>query len=349
MLELYPLLVSVFAAVFAGSYFGVNIGNVLLQPIDVPPRMEQNGYNVATFNQLVLDEVQRVYFAAGPDYVGANVSEATEGMKISAYGADISLARIRTWFARAEGSIKYEFSGVVVEREGRLVLMLTGQSNDGLRNFFTDTAAPEDPQALVKDAARDILSVVDPYVLMKLQFEDDKLTGDFSKSLAMIQALFARLQPAQYHYLFNIAGRALDLSGRDDLAIEAYRKAISSDPNFAIAYSNLALTMRKLGRTKEADELDRTALRVAPGFYGFFRFWAETYYRAEDNQRCVYNFSRFLVYEKRDARAYYEMSSCLRALGRLAEAEAALNQAVALNPDLGALVLKSAAPPPPGR
>jgi tetratricopeptide (TPR) repeat protein len=342
MPDLYTLLIGIAALVLAGSYFETDVGNVLLQPISVPVQMEQNGYTSDVFGQMILDEMQRIRFEAGPYYVSADVSEATNGMNISIAGANVSLTRVRILFAQAQGAIKYQFSGSVVAHGDKLVLMLTSLDAAGHRGFHTDTASLDDPYALVSNAARDILTTVDPYTLAKLQFEEDKRIGDFSKSLAMIQDLFARMPENQYYLLNNLAGRALELSGRTQQAIEAYRRAINIQPNYAMTYSNLALVMRQIGLQEEADKLDQTAISKAPNFFSFFRFWGEVYRRAGDNERCVYNFTRFVHYAPNDAHAYYDLSSCLRPLGRMAEANTALGRAVALNPSLGAVGVPSA-------
>jgi hypothetical protein len=339
-LDIYTLLISAFTIFAAASFVTTNVGSVLLEPIDVPAQMAQKGYGGDAFRHMILNEIQRIRFSAGADYVAAAVQGPPQSATVSVAGTDISVTQAKIMYYKAIGTIWYDFSGTVTEQNTTLTLMLGGHDSANRRNFFTHTAKLDDPSPLVGDAARDILSVIDPYTMMKLQFEADKVTGNFSKSLGMIDDLFPRMDPATYHYLYDIAGRAYDLSGHPDQAIAAYHKAIQHNPNYAITYSNLAVTLNELGQKEEADSNDQIALRLDPQFFMFFRYWADEYENGNDDERCVYNFSRYLHYAQTDARAYYDMGVCLRRLGRAAEAKAAVDRAAALNPDIGTLTVR---------
>jgi tetratricopeptide (TPR) repeat protein len=334
MPDLYSLLLGAFALLAAGGLFGGNVGSVLVQPIEVPAHMAAQGYAGGMFNQLLQGEIDRIYFAAGADYVGASVQTTTEDLSLTVNGTGISLTMAKIMAYRALGKIRMEFAGGVIERDGGLVMVLTGRRNDGQQKVFTHTATLDDPYALVQAAALDIVTNVDPYEEAKLQFEADKVSGDFSRSLAMIASLFLRLPPTDFHYLYNLAGRALQLSGRPTEALAAYRKAIQANPGYALTYSNVALLLDEQGHHEQARRYDRAALQLDPKLYRFFRQWADAYQYAGEDVRCAYNFSRFMRYVKDDASAYFGMGACLTRLGRAQEAQAAFERATALNHDL---------------
>jgi len=334
MPDLYSLLMGAFALLAAGGLFGGNVGSVLVQPIDVPAHVAEQGYGNGMFNQLLQREIDRIYFVAGADYIGASVQTTTDDLSVTVNGTGVSLTMIKIMAYRELGLIRMEFSGGVIQRDGGLVLVLTGRRSDGQQKVFTHTAKLDDPYALVRDAARDVIRSVDPYEEAKLQFEADKVSGDFSKSLAMIADLFLRMPSEDFHYLYNLAGRALELSGHPNEALAAYRKALESSPNYAITYSNVALLLDEQGHGEEARRYDRAALQLDPKLYQFFRRWADAYQFDGEDARCVYNFSRFLRYVKDDASAYFGMGACLTRLGRTQEAQAAFARANALNHDL---------------
>ena len=48
-------------------------------------------------------------------------------------------------------------------------------------------------------------------------------------------------------------GRAYDLQGSDEQAIDAYKRSIADDPGFAAAHYYLGRAYRKKGLQKEAD------------------------------------------------------------------------------------------------
>ena len=53
-------------------------------------------------------------------------------------------------------------------------------------------------------------------------------------------------------------------TGRSDEAIEAYRKAVSPEPGFAVAYSNLGNALQQRARTEEAMAALQMAIRLDP-------------------------------------------------------------------------------------
>ena len=327
------LLLTAAAAVVAGAFFLTNVGTVVLQPIAMPQRLAPSGYTSANFTHLVLDEIDQIYFTAGSDYAGADVQMPSSGITVAVGGANISLSDLKTMFGKATGSIQYQVEGAVVDRDGKLMLKL-GVVKDGTKvSFVTEAVPPDQPYALVQKAAEDIVRMVDPYVAMKHQFEADKDAGDFTKSLDMIADLMPHMPPEQRYFLFDIQGRAYDLAKQPDKAIAAYRKSIELNPAYPIAYSNLALTLREVGQTSEADDMDRKAVALSPEFFMFFRFWAEAYRRAGMDDRCVYNFSRYLHYVQTDAAAYYDMGTCQRGMGQATQAADAFAKARAVNPD----------------
>jgi tetratricopeptide (TPR) repeat protein len=237
---------------------GGKAGAVLIDPINGPAHMAERGFGDGGFNRALQKEIDRIYFIAGADYVGAEVQATTDEVEISVEGTGISLTDMKVMLFRRLGWIRTEFSGQVVERDGDLVLLLVGQSSDGHRLLSSHSAGLDQSDALVRDAARDIVNSVDPYEAAKLQFETDEINGDFSQSLDMISALFPRMQPAEDHYLYDLAGRALALSALPDDAMTAYRRAIQAD------------LLYQQGKDEEARRYDQVALQIDPKFYLFF-------------------------------------------------------------------------------
>ena len=87
--------------------------------------------------------------------------------------------------------------------------------------------------------------------------------------------------------------------GRFDEAEASYKRATALKPDFAMAYSNLGITLKELGRLDEAEKSYTQAIALKPDF----------------------------------AEAHNNLGNTLKELGRLDEAETSYTQAIALKPD----------------
>jgi tetratricopeptide (TPR) repeat protein len=72
------------------------------------------------------------------------------------------------------------------------------------------------------------------------------------------------MEPANEKALFNLAIVRSNSSGGAAEAVTLYKKVIAMDPNYADAHFNLALVLRSLGQTAEAQQEFATAQKLDP-------------------------------------------------------------------------------------
>jgi tetratricopeptide (TPR) repeat protein len=72
------------------------------------------------------------------------------------------------------------------------------------------------------------------------------------------------IEPSNEKALFNLAIVRANSSGGAPEAVTLYKKVIGLDPNYADAHFNLALLLRSLGQTAEAQQEFATAQRLDP-------------------------------------------------------------------------------------
>jgi len=72
------------------------------------------------------------------------------------------------------------------------------------------------------------------------------------------------IEPTNEKALFNLAIVRANASGGAPEAVALYKKVIAMDPNYADAHFNLALILRSLGQTAEAQQEFATAQRLDP-------------------------------------------------------------------------------------
>ena len=121
--------------------------------------------------------------------------------------------------------------------------------------------------------------------------------GDADKALGFL-ADKTRLDPDNAHGHVN-HGAALQMKGDLDAAAEHFRRAISLDAGLAEAHTNLGVTLRDLSRFAEAEDAMRQALALNPAG---------------------------------DARLTVSLASVVESRGRIDEAIALYDQALALDP-----------------
>lgn len=121
--------------------------------------------------------------------------------------------------------------------------------------------------------------------------------GDADKAIGFL-ADKTRLDPDNPHGHMN-HGAALQMSGDLEAAADHFRRAIALDAGLAEAHGNLGVTLRDLSRFAEAEEAMRRALALATG---------------------------------PDARLTVSLASVVQSRGRINEAMALFDQALALDP-----------------
>ena len=79
-----------------------------------------------------------------------------------------------------------------------------------------------------------------------------------------VNAAAAAKPPVPAYRAHELAAHVLMGTGRSDEAIEAYRRAVSPEPGFAVAYSNLGNALQQRARTEEAMAALQMAVRLDP-------------------------------------------------------------------------------------
>lgn len=130
-------------------------------------------------------------------------------------------------------------------------------------------------------------------------------------------------------------GRAQVLLGRLDLAEQAYASAVRADPDYALGHYNLAVTRTHLGRPADAIAPLREAVRIEGPLPRTLLALGEAAAAAGELGVALETYEALLQDEPRRVDAHVGRGKVLARLGRLAEAQAALEAALAIAPDNG--------------
>ena len=157
---------------------------------------------------------------------------------------------------------------------------------------------------------------------------------------ADIQQASVSSAPRAYDNYLTALGymQRYDKPGNLDLAIAALRKSIAIDAKFAISYAELGEALRlksillKNPSPAEAEASCRKALELNPDLAGAYVTLGNIH-ASQQPQLALQEFQHALALDAHNAAALSGMAAVYQNLGRMPEAEAALQKAVALRPE----------------
>jgi tetratricopeptide (TPR) repeat protein len=155
--------------------------------------------------------------------------------------------------------------------------------------------------------------------------------SDYQSSLAIWQDIVSKhLSSPRAH---NNLGRVLGDAGRTDEAIEHYREALRLKPDYAEAHYNLASALARSGRSEEASEHYQRLLQLEPdnaeAHHGLGRILAGM----GKTDEAIEHYHQALEASPLNAEVHNSLGSALAVVGRFSEAIEHLNQALWLKPD----------------
>ncbi|MBK8268249.1 MAG: tetratricopeptide repeat protein [Planctomycetes bacterium] len=120
--------------------------------------------------------------------------------------------------------------------------------------------------------------------------------------------------------------------GEVDSAIERLSVLQKGDSKNAVVVNRLGYALLKKGELRRAEELLRNAIELSPGKAGFHINLAECLAALKKQDEALAETDRAIRLDKQNVSPWMFKGSLLSAAGRLEEAEAALNQAMAVAP-----------------
>ena len=134
------------------------------------------------------------------------------------------------------------------------------------------------------------------------------------------------------HWRYYLLGWLLELSGRRESALTAYRTALRTKPDFHRCANRLAYTLGSLERFVEAEPYFLAVLRSDPGNAAAHFNLGFTQDKRGQNARAVASFREATRLNPKLDRAWYGLGLAHAHLGQHQEAAQALEQAATLQP-----------------
>lgn len=130
----------------------------------------------------------------------------------------------------------------------------------------------------------------------------------------------------------TILGNDLEHKGKDQEAIEQYRRAVRANPEYFVPYSRLGVLMEKNGRLDEAIQYYARALRLNPNLPGIQLLLGRALQTQGRVDEALILYLDVLRRDPRDPHAHYITGTAYEAQGDTARALAHYDRAAAIDP-----------------
>lgn len=155
--------------------------------------------------------------------------------------------------------------------------------------------------------------------------------GNIEEALSLYLKLY--LDENENTKLLFYIGNAYLQTKKFDLAIDYYKKTISSDRNHFNAYNNLGGTLLTLGRYKEAIEIFKKTIKIKPDFSDAYSNLASCYHNLKQYEDSILNYNKAIKLNPKNFAAYNNLGSTYKEINQNENAINNFNIAKKINPD----------------
>ena len=158
--------------------------------------------------------------------------------------------------------------------------------------------------------------------------------GQLAEALEQAAELSRRY--ANSSVLCNIHGAIYKSLGKLDASIEAYKKAVLINPNYADAHYNMGNALRDYGKQDEAITAYENALNLQPSHVDAYNNIGNILRNQGKLEKAIIAFKKAIKINPNGANLYYNMGNALLAKGELLLATDAFSNATAIDPNYAA-------------
>lgn len=222
-------------------YRGFRNQNYAIESFHVPKTFSESGINGVVFANQLLDEVQVV-----DDFIASVKERPTDvqsgiqpDLNFQVMGIGLTINSITYFLQEILGKERRSIGGELIDIDQKLELTLRISGNKS-KHFAIPYEVGKREEALnylYHEAAKEVISLVDPYRLAVYYYKKDEI----EKALEIIVDILAH-KPEETAWAYLIWGNILNKQKKPEEACEKFRKAIEYKDDFQLAYANWAWT-----------------------------------------------------------------------------------------------------------
>jgi len=209
---------------------------VILRPIEIPKSLVDLGYTPDVVSQRLIAEYNNIERQAYSVKKGQQIDKPGAQPDIQLPGLGLSVYSLELMLRRLVGDEPRVIEGEIAEVDGQLNLRLWLNA-DLIAEAELPTSNDPPVDNLIRSGAEGIVRTIDPYSLASYYYDRDK-----KKATEIIQYCLSQNKKAEMPWAYNLWGLIYLSEKKYLLAERKFEAAIAHDPNFSIAYENLAST-----------------------------------------------------------------------------------------------------------
>ncbi len=317
-----------------------NVSGVNIESLSIPAAMvTKTGFTADIVIKRLADRMHVIEVQAQSRAGARDVMVQDTGGAAAILGEYFQLTPMLRVVQSSFGLIPFTFSGEIVIRDKKMVMILRGSESGGASTLIEVESAEDDLPSLLDKAAYEAVRVVDPPLLAAYQFKKDYLTRDFTRTEDVIRRGLATGKADSHKWLYNLWGIVLYQQADRQGAIAKFRKALEIDPNFASASLNWGVTLARDGRHQEAiarftDVINNWRRNDSPDtLAAAFTEWGFSLALMGQTEAAVAKFRQAAKTDPTFSDVYTAWAEVLSAAGRSDEAQIMTARALQLSPE----------------
>jgi tetratricopeptide (TPR) repeat protein len=319
------LLLSVVGFVCYVGYNELTKDVIVVEPFEVPKILHDQGYTGKVLASMLIDQFDSIRATAKTSMKKKEFAQEAGADKVSLQipGAGVSLQSI-VQYARELIKPHTHIVGEAYQSGSNLILTL----HVGGYVLPPDSSSSQSIPQLVNRAAQNAMKIIQPYVLAVHYY----YVGDTTRMFETINRILSQPSHAEAKWAFNLWGGALHDLGKEEEAIEKYKKAIELDPNDASPYNGWGNALGDLGKEEGAIEKYKKAIELDPKYAISYYNWGIALSDLGKEEEAIEKYKKTIELDPNDTSPYNGWGNALGELGKNEEAIEKYKKAIELDP-----------------
>jgi len=276
VIDLTTLILGFISAIGFASIFAVD--PISIKSTQVPGFFESQGYTGDTVGKMFRERLRHIGDVVGTIRGDEFSHDYVHQTAIDEFAKELQLDTLVDASRDFLGLRLYAISGLVTYTGNTYKYTLKVQTPDE-QTFFVTVQDEGDIPGLINEMAESFLARTDPYILAQYYRRVEAPSGQFTKTIPMLDHCIRVLPSNQTMWPILVRGSVHLRLGEYDQAIQRYQQVTELDPSYAEAYALWGKALIGKGESDAGLAMMRKAVELAPNdpYQKKAKKWASVY------------------------------------------------------------------------